>query len=91
MKKPVTYKSITQVASMASKTRDLRQQKVMQIEKLLRGWKPPDMHEGCKKEISHLKATLDELVEAYEMMSYSGNHLKEFNDALHRAKKLINY
>ena len=91
MKKSVPQKTITQMTSLASKTRDLRRQKVMETERLLRGWKPPDMHEGCKKEIIHLKTTLDELVEAYEMMSYSGNHLKEFNDALHKAKRLINY
>ena len=91
MKKSVPQKTITEMTSLASKTRDLRRQKVMQIEKLLRGWKPPDIHEECKKEISHLKATLDELIEAYEMMTLTEAHRKEFNDTLYRAKRLIDY
>lgn len=84
------YSPAEKITQTASQVRDLKKEKFMRTERLLRNWKPPDLHEECEKEINELKATLDELVEAYEMMALTGNR-KAFNDALHRAKKLINY
>jgi len=91
-RKEVPPSTVSGIGS-AARIRSIKRQRYEEIEKLLRDWKPINLFAEYEKEIDELKKTLDELIEAYEMMSYSdtGNHQKEFNDVLHRAKKLIDY
>ena len=89
-RKGVTPSTVTGIGS-AARIRSIKRQRYEEIEKLLRDWKPIDLFAEYEKEIDELKATLDELIEAYEMMSLTDAHQKEFNDVLHKAKKLIDY
>ena len=78
-------------AGSAARIRSIKEQRYRELEKLLREWKSINPLAECEKEIDELKTTLDALIEAYEMMSLTNNHRKEFNDILNKAKKLIDY
>ena len=89
-RKEVTLSTVTGIGS-AAKIRSIKEQKFRELEQLLRDWQPINPLAECEKEIDELKATLDELIEAYEMMELTNAHRKEFNNVLHKAKKLIDY
>lgn len=88
--KPSSY-SKKIIESAAQQVRNLKKEKYSRTQKLLRNWKPIDPYKEYKKEIKELRSCLDELIEAYEMMSYSGSHLKEFDKVLEKAKRLIDF
>jgi len=85
--KPSTVSGI----GSAAKIRAIKENKYKELETVLREWQPINPLAECEKEIDELKTILDALIEAYEMMSLTNNHRKEFNDILNKAKKLIDY
>lgn len=57
----------------------------------LKKWHRKDPFEAYQKEIDKLKHVLHTLIKHYETTQLTGNHRKAFNDALEKAKRLINF